>query len=308
MSTIMVTGAGGFVGKHLVAELLHAGYRVIGLERSKPADWQSSDPNFSLQEIDLTDENSTAQLDLGSVQAVIHLAGLASTGESFAHPQTFIAANSAMLVNLMERAKATKSRARFVVISSGAVYDPAQPLPLNEASRTVASSPYVISKLLLEDLCQYYQSLGLDTVVVRPFNHTGPGQRPGFLLPDLIAGARLAVKEKQPLTVGNLQTKRDYSDVRDVVKAYRLLATAAVLPQRLYNVCSGKSTQGIALLDMVFDAMQLQDKPTVSVDQSRIRPTDAPELFGDYSRLHAAVGWQPQIPLTQTVHDFLAVE
>jgi GDP-4-dehydro-6-deoxy-D-mannose reductase len=307
MKTILVTGVNGFVGRHLVRELLGNNHRVIGIGGPGPS------PDAALvQSIDhyvtcnFTDAAEVSKLDFHDVDAIIHLAGLASIQRSFAEPARFIGDNGAIAINLFEALTHQNVQPRVIVISSGGVYAADQPMPINESGTTTTSSPYVVSKLLTEDICSYYRSRVQDAIIVRPFNHIGPGQGPGFLLPDLAAQIVEATGADKELVVGNLKTKRDYTDVRDVARAYRLLATAPQLNSTLYNVCSGKSVAGEQILQLLLEQLAPGKKPAVKVDKTRFRPTDAPEIAGNSSRLQQELGWRPAIGLEQTVKDFIA--
>jgi GDP-4-dehydro-6-deoxy-D-mannose reductase len=187
---------------------------------------------------------------------------------------------------------------RIIVVSSGALYDPNQPMPLTEDSKLSYNSPYAVSKALVENQCTYYQKRGLDCIVVRPFNHIGPGQTEGFLIPDVIA----QLKASDTVTVGNISTRRDFTDVRDIVRAYRLLVEAVDLKHSVYNACSGVSTSGEEVVNSLKTICQKPNAKIV-VDQSKVRPTDAPEIYGDSSALQADTGWNPEIELRQTLID-----
>jgi GDP-4-dehydro-6-deoxy-D-mannose reductase len=191
------------------------------------------------------------------------------------------------------------------MVSSGAVYESSQPMPITEASKVTHGSPYAISKLLGEMLGDYYQKRGIDSIVTRPFNHTGPGQGKGFLLPDMTRQLS-ELGESGVLKVGNITTRRDYTDVRDVVKAYAALATAPEVKNRLYNVCSGKSRSGEEIIDLIAKTLYGENaKANTEVDQSRIRPNDPPEIFGSTEQLKADTGWETTIPFEQTVRDYV---
>lgn len=302
MKTVLITGVNGFVGQHLTQELITNDCKVIGIGRERQADTRIAEDLSSYYAADLAQEwPSVAE----PVDAIIHLAGLAAVGPSFDDPQTYINLNSAMLTYMAEHYLQQEHRPRILVISSGAIYDANQPMPLTESSRVGFNSPYAVSKILVENQCAYYCNRGLDCIVVRPFNHIGPGQLPGFLVPDL--AQQLAAADKDGvIEVGNLTTRRDYTDVRDVARAYRLLATTTDLHASLYNVCSGKSISGEEVLEQLQTAMD-RTNITVSVDKNRFRPTDVQEIYGDASRLQADTGWQPEIPLSQTIRDFTAL-
>jgi GDP-4-dehydro-6-deoxy-D-mannose reductase len=242
---------------------------------------------------------------LDKVNAIINLAGLANVGASFGAEELYKKVNVDVLGIIGERLLELKSKSRLIAISTGAVYDPDQPLPLTEKSKVIKSgSPYSMSKLMMEDVAKDLRKRGLDCVTVRPFNHTGPGQAPGFLIPDLFEKLTKFKETGEPVKVGNLSTKRDYTDVRDIVKGYVDLAVSEILEFDLYNICSGTSRSGQDILDLMVEAMGLTGKVKVEVDQSLIRPSDPPELYGSRERLTEETGWEPEIPLEQTIRDF----
>jgi len=290
---IVVTGSSGFVGKHLVKELLNNNHEVTQISNTKL----------------LNDQENYIQSDLakewpkieGQVDAIIHLAGLAAVGASFNKPQKYIEVNSSIFTNMCEYYLYSKNqKPRIIAISSGAVYDHDSKLPLKENSPIKVSSPYVISKLLIENQAEYYRNRGLDCVVARPFNHIGPGQGEGFLVPDILK----QLKTGNALNLGNVDTKADYTDVRDVVRAYRLMATTPTLRHFKYNVCSGYSTSGKQIIDKLCIILNKKDI-IIKMDKSKIRPTDALEIYGDYSKLNQDTGWKPLYALSQTLLDII---
>lgn len=294
---VAVTGVNGFVGRHLVPELVSAGVDVVGVGHEEAA----APDGLS----DYVSQDLTAGWPRGlDVDAVVHLAGLSAVGPSFADPQRYLDQNSAMVTHLAEGVLDEAPRVRVLVVSSGAVYDAHQDLPLDEDSRIGFSSPYVVSKVLVENQVAYYAARGLDAVVARPFNHIGPGQGPGFLLPDLLAGAETAAATGEPLRVGDLDTRRDYTDVRDVVRANRLLVEAEHLDERTFNVCSGRSWSGRELLGLL-ESEWAHGAVAVEVDASRIRPGDPAEIVGDGTRIAKAVGWRPERDVPSSVRDFV---
>ena len=305
MLKVLVTGVNGFVGKHIVPELKSRGHEVIGLAHSGPADERISGLLSEYYECDLTKPDEVAKLPLDTINAVINLAGLANVGESFADPEKYKDVNVGILKVLGEALVAMKSGARVIAVSTGAVYDSNQPLPLRETSKTILDgSPYAISKLLMEETAEELRNDGLDCVVVRPFNHFGPGQLPGFLIPDLYQKIMHAKENREPVKVGNLATRRDYTDVRDIVKAYTDLALAETLGFDTYNVCSGKSRSGQEILDYMLEGLGASELE-IEIDQSFIRPSDPPDLRGSYARLKEETGWEPVIPFGQTIKDLI---
>lgn len=301
--TALVTGAGGFVGPHLARELTAHGWTVIATDRGPRA----ADLPDDIEHVtaDLCDPASLSQIP--DVDAVVHLAGLSRVAESFADPQRYLEVNTAALTTLAEQLLARGSRTRLLVVSTGALYDTSTPGALSEDAPLACASPYAVSKAAMEHQVDYYARRGLDTLVVRPFNHIGPGQGPGFLLGDLVAGLRAIAGTDEPLVVGDLDTARDYTDVRDVCRAYRLLLEAPALEHRVFNVCSGTPTTGRAILEELVAAGGYA-APTLRVDPARVRPTDPRVVAGDASRLQAATGWRPERTLADSVRDLVGAQ
>jgi GDP-4-dehydro-6-deoxy-D-mannose reductase len=297
---VVISGVNGFVGHHLAQELSSSGIWVIGVGQDVEVN-----PNIS----NVVNEYYQANLtklwpNIPNVKAVIHLAGLAAVGPSFDNPQTYIDTNSSMVTNLCEYYTKQDIKPRIVIVSSGAVYDSNQPMPITEEGRVGFSSPYAVSKILTENQATYYRNRGLDCVVARPFNHIGPGQGQGFILPDLYNRLASLRKDEHTIITGNIGTRRDYTDVRDIALAYGKIALAPVLKHGVYNICSGTSRSGLELLTELKDAMGL---PNIEheTDQSLVRPTDVKDIVGDSSRLKDELGWKPQIDTHQTIVDFV---
>ncbi|KQY55568.1 NAD-dependent epimerase/dehydratase family protein [Nocardioides sp. Root140] len=298
--TALVTGVNGFVGPHLVRELRAHGYDVVGLSQEPGPRTELATDLADYLAVDLV----AGPPSLPDVDAVVHLAGLSAVGPSFEDPQGYITANTAMTTSLCAALQERGSRARVLVVSTGAVYDPAQSMPIDERGRTTPTSPYVVSKLAVESIAAYYARRGLSTVVGRPFNHVGPGQGSGFLVPDLFTAVAHARDTGAAVPVGNLATSRDYTDVRDVAAAYRLLLEADVEPGSVFNVCSGRAVSGEILLKLV---TELLGSPSVRVelDTDRVRPNDPPLVEGDPSALRRATGWTATRSLESTLADIL---
>lgn len=297
---VVITGINGFVGHHLARALAQQQAEVVGISQDSEVSEKLRDIVTEYHQADLI----AAWPEIENVDAVIHLAGLAAVGPSYDKPQLYINANSAMVTNLCEYYLTQDKKPRILVISSGAIYDSTQPLPITEDSKIGFSSPYAVSKILTENQCDYYRARGLDCVVVRPFNHIGPGQAPGFILPDFYK--RLSETEDgSTIKVGNVNTKRDYTDVRDIVAAYTKLALAPNLQYKLYNVCSGKSLSGKEILDQLKQAMG-KTGVTFEIDPALVRPTDIMDIYGDASRLQNELDWHPMHSIEQTIKDYVA--
>lgn len=298
---IAITGINGFVGKHLTRELVNNDIDVVGIGREDIVDPEIAEllNEYIHQDIAEAWPNIHPPVD-----AVINLAGLAAVGSSFEHPQDYIDINSAIVTNMCEYYLKQDKKPRIISVISGAIYSPDQPMPLTEGSAIALNSPYAVSKVLNEKQLAYYRGRGLGCIAVRPFNHIGPGQLPGFLVPDLIEKLEKA-DESGVIEVGNLKTRRDYTDVRDVARAYRLLATAKNLTHDTYNVCSGESHSGEEILAKIQEKMG-KEHITVQVDQTKIRPNDPMDIYGSADRLAKDTEWVPDVSLDQTIEDALA--
>ncbi|MGI8936798.1 MAG: GDP-mannose 4,6-dehydratase [Iamia sp.] len=289
----LVTGAGGFVGGHLVAHLTSSGDEVT-----------TTDPSHG--GADITDADAVAaELADAAPEVVYHLAGWANVGTSWDHPTDVFRINAGGTLNVLAGARAA-GVSRVVAVSSADVYGKATPeeMPLTEASPLRPASPYAASKVAADYLgLQAWLGHGLEVMRVRAFNHLGPGQSDGFMASAL--ASRIARAERDDgtvLPVGDLTARRDHTDVRDVVRAYRLLALDGQ-PGEAYNVCSGHD---VAVQD-VADALLARARTDVrfEVDPALLRPVDLPVLRGSHDKLTQATGWEPDIPLETTLADLL---
>ncbi|MBW3537874.1 GDP-mannose 4,6-dehydratase [Candidatus Parcubacteria bacterium] len=296
----LVTGAAGFVGKHLLEHLRSESQEVYGTTKS-------SRETEGFVTVDLMNfERLRSVLDQVRPGVIYHLAAFSSPALSFKQPVAAINETLAMEINLYEACLQLNIPPKFIIISSGQIYGKAGPkeLPLSETSSLDFNSPYTVAKVGQENLAKMYAKRGFNSIIARPFNHIGPGQQPGFLVSDL--AKQIAELEKHdaptPLKVGNLSSKRDFTDVRDIVRAYSLLAEKGV-PGEVYNVCSGRSVPGQQILNQL---LSLSSKPIkAEPDPAKMRPSDIPDLYGDATKIHQATGWQPVIPLEQTLRDVL---
>lgn len=288
-----MTGAGGFVGAHLMKHLADEGDEVVGLDR--------------LDGIDITEADELTEAVLKAApDAVYHLAGASDVGGSWSAPRSTFLANALGTLNVLEASREA-GVTRVLAVSSADVYgrvDESE-LPLDEDQPLRPVSPYAASKVAADALAQQaWLGHRLPVMRVRAFNHLGPGQSDKFVAPSL--AARIAGNERDggdQVPIGNMTPRRDVTDVRDVVRAYRLLIEHGE-PGAVYNVCSGRavSVAEIAdqLLGMAHRPMHLVPDPELQ------RPVDIPVLVGDSSKLRAATGWAPSIPLETTLADVLA--
>jgi GDP-4-dehydro-6-deoxy-D-mannose reductase len=288
---VLVTGCKGFVGHWLIPHLEASGDEVIGIDA----------------DVDITDQAAIvkAVLDTGP-DAICHLAAQASVGTSWENQAATYRVNTFGVINLLDGAAACARPPRVLLVSSSEVYGrvSADELPIREDRPFAPVSPYAASKAAAEMVgLRAWLGGGLEVIRVRPFNHTGPGQGPNFVVPSLAKQiAEAAASRAESLTTGNLDVDRDLTDVRDVVRAYRSLLVSGA-PGEVYNVCRGESVSIREVAERLLALAGLQ-LPIV-VDQARIRPNEITDLRGDPARLHGATGWAPEIPLEETLRDVL---
>jgi GDP-4-dehydro-6-deoxy-D-mannose reductase len=289
-----VTGSSGFVGSHLVPYLRSLGDDVVTIDRS------------GTPPVDVTDAAEVREVVRAArPDAVYHLAALSHVGRSWDAPEAVFRVNALGALNVL-RACADAGVGRVLVAGSADEYGAVShdDLPLTEEAPIRPVTPYGSSKAAADILAlQAFLGDGLGTLRVRAFNHTGPGQSTSMLVPGLaqrIADAERAAGPK--VNVGRLDVVRDLSDVRDVVRAYRLLVEHGT-PGEAYNVCSGR---GVTVRDVADALLSMSESPLeLVVDPELVRPVDVPRLVGDPSRLRAATGWEPAIPLDETLRDVL---
>lgn len=302
MKKVLITGATGFVGKYLCDLLSKEGYEVFGTSLEE----KSSD-KLKIYKLDLMDWNETKSLIAKvSPDIIFHLAALTSPRDSFKNPKDTLVNNISAQVNILEAVREVKIDPKILIISSGEIYGKvdAANLPIDEETPLNPSNPYAVSKLSQDFLgLQYFNSYGLKIIRVRPFNHTGPGQPPVFVIPAF--AKKIAEIEKgklNKLTVGNLDSKRDFTDVRDVVRAY-VLAVEKGKPGDVYNLGSGKSYKILDILNSLISLSSAKIK--VEEDESLMMPSDNPELVCDFSKFAQITSWKPEIPIQKTLSDTL---
>ena len=280
---ILVTGAQGFVGRHLLTQLGGGAWAV---------------------DIDVTDAKAVARIFAERAPAgVVHLAALSSVGTSWEEAGETWRVNTVGTVNVLEAARTQASDCRVLVASTGEVYGRARRVPTPEDEPLEPLSPYAASKAAAEVACDQARRAGLDVVVARAFQHEGPGRDERFAVGSWAAQiARAEGAGGGTVRVGDLSAKRDIIDVRDVCRAYELLLDPSV-PGGTYNVAGGRSVEMREVLELL---VGLAEAPIeVEPDPARSRPSDLPLVCGDASRLRDATGWEPMIPLEQTLADTL---
>jgi len=288
----LVTGSNGFVGHHLIAHLLDHGDEVLGIDR----------------EVDVTDEDAVREVfTTYRPDVTYHLAALTHVGESWDRANEFTRVNVVGTHRVLDAAFDAVPSSTTVVVSTSEVYGIVgeEDQPLRETFRVAPANPYSSSKVEAEHVAHDAMRLrGQRVVIARPFNHLGPGQSANFVVPALVTRL-LDARERgdRQISVGDLSTRRDFSDVRDVVRAYRLLAEFG-LSGEVYNIASGHD---MTLSDIAAQLVsQLAPDVALVVDATLLRPVDIPIFRGSYQKLNEATGWSPQISLHQTLEDVVS--
>jgi len=298
---VLVTGADGFVGKHLCRHLRENGDDVV--EAHGPQAEGAGVPGLT---IDITQQDSVlACVSEAKPEAVIHLAGQSSVARSHQDPARSFTVNALGAVHLLLAIKAAAPQARTLWVGSGEMYGAVAPGRLaTEETPLLPLSPYAAAKCAAEVAAfQFARGYKLDVLCTRPFNHLGPGQDPGFVVPSFAAQlGRIKAGQAEPLLrVGDLSPVRDFSHVRDVVAAYRLLLHRGHSGSA-YNVCSGQGRTIRSLLDEMLTLSGVEAR--VEVDPSKLRPAEIPSLVGDPSRLRG-LGWEPRLSVSAALREVL---
>ena len=286
----LITGSQGFVGQYLRRELEANGYEVLGLDLQ---------PGEKTVQADLLDPEQLAQaIRRAEPEAVFHLAGQADVARSWRIPQKTVEINVIGAVNLMEAVRLYSPGVRMVMVGSSDQYGNLGEAGqcVREALDTKPQTPYAVSKKAQEEMAQVYaRAYGMHICMTRSFNHGGAGQRLGFLIPDFAAGiVQVERGEAESLRVGNLSARRDFAHVRDVVRAYRLIAEKGT-PGEVYNVGSGVTYSAQEILDRL--AEMASCPVPVEQDPAKMRPSDTPVICCDHSKLTRDTGWMPEMPL-----------
>jgi GDP-4-dehydro-6-deoxy-D-mannose reductase len=311
MRRVLVTGVTGFAGSHLVDYMLERGdCEIHGIQR-----WRSRTENIehfvdriTLHECDLRDAASTLRtLERVKPEWIFHLAAQSFVPTSWTAPTESLSTNVIGQVNLFEAVRRLGLTPRIQLACSSEEYGMVHPneVPIKETNPLRPLSPYAVSKVTQDYLgYQYWMSWKLDSVRTRGFNHEGPRRGPVFVASDFAKQIADIEKGRKPpvLNVGNLEAKRDFTDVRDMVKAY-WLALEKGEPGEVYNLCSGRAWSIREVLDLLLGMTRARIE--VKQDPARLRPSDVPILQGDASKFAKVTGWKPEIPFERTLADML---
>ncbi len=310
MSRVLITGITGFAGSHLIEYLLDGGVEVYGTYR-----WRSKTENIdhirhkiTLMAADIRDGYSIQKL-VKDVKPdyCFHLAAQSFVLESWNSPLETLSTNILGTTNILEALRLECPNCRTLIAGSSEEYGLVNPdeIPIKESNPLRPMSPYGVSKVATDKLgCLYFMSYKLPVVVTRAFNHTGPRRGEVFVTSTFAKQiAEIEAGRVPPiLKVGNLEAERDFTDVRDMVKAYWLAVSKGV-PGEVYNICSGAPVKIKKVLDILLS--YTNKSISVSQDPSRMRPSDVPRLQGDCSKFKSKTGWLPMIPFERTLLDLL---
>lgn len=300
MKKVLIFGAGGFVGSYLSKEFLNHGYTVVCSDKVKGTLLPSEVP-FYVADI-LNSESVESLVNEEKPDIIVNLAAVSSVGVSWSIPQTTIMVNVVGALNIMEAAKKCDKKPKIMFIGSSEEYI-GKNEPIDESAKLDASNPYGISKVTQEYFANLYRKqYGLKIYCVRPFNHTGVGQRDCFVLSSWCKQVAKIEKSGHAgvIKVGNLSVKRDFSHVKDVVRAYRIIVENDNC-ERIYNVGSGISYSLEELLRYIIGLSN--QKIEIKTDESRIRPSDLSVICSNHSLLTRELGWNPEYNVFQALEE-----
>lgn len=312
MKKALITGIAGFVGSHLAEYLISKNFEVFGFYHPShdSRNLKSIQGKLKLYPIDILDQKSIeSAIKNITPDYVFHLAASSSPAQSFKEPVKTMENNIFGQISLLDAIVKFSPHAKVLIIGSAEEYGAIdkKDLPLNENSPLKPASPYAVSKIAQDFLgYQYFLHSNLHVVRVRPFNHIGPRQSTAFVVPAFANQiAQIELKGEGVIKVGNLNSYRDFTDVRDIVQAY-LLALLEGVEGEVYNIGSGKLTKISEILKTLLSFSNLKIK--VEVDKTRFAPVEIKAISCDFSKFHKATGWQPKIPLKTTLFDTINYE
>ena len=305
MQSALVTGCNGFVGRALVGRLAAGAFEVRGVDRAESCDALAAG---SYHSGDLRDAEFVGRvIDGGKTDCIIHLAAQASVKRSFDEPVATLSDGTLPALHILNHLRETKARTRVLLVGSADEYGivSADRMPIAETEAVNPASPYALAKSIQNQFGAMFRSLyGLDTVMTRSFNHTGPGQREEFVLANFARQvAEIKRGRREPvIDVGDLEIRREFLDVRDVCDAYVVLLKKGRSGET-YNVCSGNSYRIRDLLDRMCALAGVTVK--IRVDEARLRPVDMKELRGDPSKIREHTGWTAKLDIEETLKSML---
>ncbi len=306
----LVIGAGGFVGGYLISELCSRDWEVCAtkLPHEKINIYGGNAVSYSTADLDILDENAVAELLAGfKPDCIFHLAAQSSVALSWKKPALTADINIKGCIDLLEAVRSTGISPRILFIGSSEEYGYAanRPEPVSETVKPEPANIYAITKLAQNMIGELYcKAYGMDIISVRAFNHIGPGQLPQFVVADFCKqAAEIKAGKREPVIhVGNLAAKRDFTDVRDIVRAYAELAVKGRSGET-YNVGSGHAVSIQSVLDKIIELSGMEIK--VEVDKERFRPVDVPFVEADVTKLKNDTGWERNIPQEESLRDII---
>ncbi len=310
MTRALITGIGGFAGSYLAEHLLEKGWEVTGVERGGVplTALDNIVERISVEECDIVNAGDVARaFEKLAPDTVFHLAATSFIPSAENAPQLAFDVNAKGSLNILDACRQRLPRSQIVVISSASMYGmaPQEAMPLGEKRPPNPMDFYALTKLCAEEISLYYHRVhALPVVILRPFNHIGPRQSQSFVtssfasqIVEIERGKRAPV-----LNVGNLSAARDFTDVRDMVRAYGL-AVEKCNPGETYNICSGRAHKIREILDRMLKLTTVRIE--IREDPKRFRKVDVPLLYGDCTRFMRETGWKPERPLDKTIEDIL---
>ena len=298
---VLITGASGFVGQHAIREFAAAGHQVYSFSDQPITEGL---PIVQHHVADLTNpEKLHSLVQTVQPEACVHLAGIAFVPLGWTQPNLVMRVNACGTINILEAVRCSTPNARVLVITSGHIYGPAHnDAPLKEDDPLTPDNMYAVSKVSADQITRVYAShYGMHTMTARPHNHIGPGQAPEFVVPSFARQLKAMAEHgaDQIMRVGNLQSECDFTDVRDVVRAYRLLIEGGQAGNA-YNIATGKTIKIQSILDRLSEISNVT--PSIEIDEAKYRPADTWPLL-DVTRIKEHVGWSPDINLDQSLSD-----
>ncbi len=301
----LIVGGAGFVGGYLAEHLKKNAHYNVAVTKMKGTDFRHGD--YKIYDMDLlgTEEINSVLSDFNP-DIIFNLAAQSSVALSWSNPNLTVDVNINGCINLLESAKKLKKRPKIILIGSGEEYGSVgDNIPIAENTPLKPMNIYAASKACQAMMGSIYaQAYGMDIIITRSFNHTGPGQPPHFVVSDFCKQAVEIEKGLKPavISVGNLSAKRDFTDVRDIVKAYTLLALKGK-PGQVYNVGSGRAVAIIDILYKIIASARADIK--IKTDKNKLRPVDVPVIEADITKLKEDTGWSPIISIDRTIKDIL---